>query len=74
LNTVHLEHFFNIHLNLADADFAKISEILPMEGETRAFFSGDGFGSGSSSASVVELVKHENPLTDLTFDSEDFPP
>ena len=48
-------------VNFADADFAKISEMLLTDGERRDRFSGD-FGRTGRSSSVVELIKQDNPL------------
>ena len=46
--------------NFAEADFAKISEMLLTDGERRDRFSGD-FGRTGWSSSVVELIKQDNP-------------
>ena len=54
-------------VNFEDADFAKISEMLCTDGDKRERFSGEDFGTGVGSSSVVALVKQDNPPPTLCF-------
>ena len=64
---------FLLEASLAEADLAKISEMLLTDGDKRDRFSGDDLGTGGSSCRV-ELDKQDNPTPILGFGSACFKP